>query len=152
MRLVLCIHLAVLGRCSQICKPGSEVAMGLNSPRTSAGAWGFMSNISIWLGPPSRLNRITDLALPGYRLLLCSLALRKPGVVRPKRDSPPACISFLRLNVSPDVFAAPKISSMAIPFCSAIRGRGQRQKNDYHDLSGLLQLNFRESLSCSLLS
>jgi hypothetical protein len=50
------------------------------------------------------------------------------GVVRPKRDSPPAYISFLRLNVSPGVLAAPKISSMAVPFNSAIRDKKQAEE------------------------
>ena len=32
--------------------PGTDVAIGLNSPRISAGASGFMSKVSRWLGPP----------------------------------------------------------------------------------------------------
>ena len=35
------------------------VAIGLNSPRISVGASGFMSHMSRWLGPPLR-NRITQ--------------------------------------------------------------------------------------------
>ena len=33
-------------KCSQICVPGTLVEIGLNSPRTSAVASGFMSNVS----------------------------------------------------------------------------------------------------------
>ena len=43
---VRCSHLAIRGRCSQSCTPGSVVAIGVNSPRTSAGASGFMSHMS----------------------------------------------------------------------------------------------------------
>ena len=47
------------------CTPGARVAIGLNSPRISAGASGFRSNVSRWLGAPVRKIRITDFALPG---------------------------------------------------------------------------------------
>jgi hypothetical protein len=40
------IERAVCGRCSLMCRPGSEVAMGRNSPRISVGASGFRSNMS----------------------------------------------------------------------------------------------------------
>ena len=59
-RVYLSARAARRGRCSQILSPGRRVAIGLNSPRISAGASGFMSNISRWLGPPVRKMRITD--------------------------------------------------------------------------------------------
>ena len=34
------------------------MAIGRNSPRISAGAAGFMSHMSRWLGPPSRKIRM----------------------------------------------------------------------------------------------
>ena len=34
--------------------PGTLVSIGLNGPRISAGASGFMSQVSSWLGPPTR--------------------------------------------------------------------------------------------------
>ncbi len=40
--------------------PGTLVAIGLNSPRNSAGAFGLRSYMSIWLGPPACQIRITD--------------------------------------------------------------------------------------------
>ena len=43
---------AVCGMCSQTRSPGTLVAIEPNSPRTSAGAFGFMSTVSMWLGPP----------------------------------------------------------------------------------------------------
>ena len=54
--------LAVSGSNSQISIPGTSVAMGRNGPRTSAGASGFKSNVSKWLGPPSSQSRIQALA------------------------------------------------------------------------------------------
>ena len=38
------------------------VAMGLNSPRISSGAAGFMSKVSCWLGPPHWCRKMTDFA------------------------------------------------------------------------------------------
>src|SRR5579864_3139964 len=57
--------LAVNGRCSQICIPGTLVEIGLNSPRISLGASGFRSNVSKWPHPPlchSRMQEISRLA------------------------------------------------------------------------------------------
>ncbi len=48
------IRFASRGRCSVIRMPGTFVAIGLNSPRTPSGASGFMSQMSMWLGPPKR--------------------------------------------------------------------------------------------------
>ena len=45
--------------------PGTLVAIGLNSPRTSAGASGFRSHMSCVAAPPSRYSRMTFFALPG---------------------------------------------------------------------------------------
>jgi len=50
------------GKCSQTCTPGRRVAIGRNSPRISAGASGFMSNMSIWLGAPVRKTIMTERA------------------------------------------------------------------------------------------
>ena len=49
--------------CSLMCVPGILVLMGLNSPRMLAGASGFGSQMSMWLGPPCRNTMITDFAL-----------------------------------------------------------------------------------------
>ena len=38
--------------------------MGLNSPRISAGASGFMSNVSRWEGPPFKKMTMHDFAFP----------------------------------------------------------------------------------------
>ena len=50
------------GRCSVICISGTHVEIGLKSPRYSRGASGFISNISILLGPPLRNTIIRDLS------------------------------------------------------------------------------------------
>ena len=55
---------ASIGRCSQICRPGTAVGMGLNSPRNSAGASGLGSQVSCWAGPPHMNRTMHALALP----------------------------------------------------------------------------------------
>jgi hypothetical protein len=44
--------------------PGTEVAIGLNSPRTSAGESGLGSQVSMWLTPPQQYSTMHDLARP----------------------------------------------------------------------------------------
>src|SRR3954447_14605771 len=41
--------------------PGTEVAIGLNSPASLVP--GFMSNVSFWLGPPAIHSKMHDLCL-----------------------------------------------------------------------------------------
>ncbi len=55
------ISLANFGKCSLMRMPGTDVSIGLNSPRTSAGASGLGSNVSMWLGPPAIQSRMHDL-------------------------------------------------------------------------------------------
>src|SRR4051812_44291109 len=62
-RLHLCITLANRGNFSHTCKPLTRVEIGLYWPRTSAGALGFMSTVSWWLGPPHWCRKMTDDAL-----------------------------------------------------------------------------------------
>ena len=50
--------LARLGKTSLICRPGTEVAIGLNSPRTSTAAPGLGSNVSMCEGPPASQIRM----------------------------------------------------------------------------------------------
>ena len=45
-------HWEVCGRCSEMHRPGCDVAIVENSPRTESGASGFTSYVSKWLGPP----------------------------------------------------------------------------------------------------
>src|SRR5690349_1107152 len=40
--------------------PGTLVAMGLYGPRMVSGASGFMSQVSIWLGPPQSSTKMHD--------------------------------------------------------------------------------------------
>src|SRR5262245_37279260 len=51
---------ACFGSCSLIWMPATLVAIGLNSPRISAGAPGFRSYMSMWLGPPACQIKMTD--------------------------------------------------------------------------------------------
>ena len=46
--------------------PGTLVLIGLNGPRISAGASGFMSQVSSWTGPPTRNSMMQfDVLLAG---------------------------------------------------------------------------------------
>src|SRR5262245_57713323 len=62
---ILCIQVAVSGRCSPIWIPAALLSIGLNSPRISAGASGLRSHMSCEAAPPSRYSRMTLLAFPG---------------------------------------------------------------------------------------
>ena len=55
---------AVRGISSESDRPGTVVAIGPKSPRTSAGASGFGSQVECWGGPPIRNRRMHDLARP----------------------------------------------------------------------------------------
>src|SRR4051794_11578267 len=69
--------------------PGTLVLMGRNSPRNSAGASGFMSYMSRWLGPPPRQIMITDFARACEATAPCALSRRKSGNARPPSANPP---------------------------------------------------------------
>src|SRR5262249_53873080 len=53
---------------------GTLVRMGRKGPRISAGASGFRSKVSMWLGPPLAQNRMTEKSLLSDR---CSAAKRR---------------------------------------------------------------------------
>ncbi len=66
------LQLASLGRSSVSCKPGVRVLMDEKGPRTSLGASGSGSKVSIWLGAlahPKSQTKITDLAFPLWGVL-----------------------------------------------------------------------------------
>ena len=86
----LSIWAANSGRCSQSWMPGTRVSTGRNSPRISAGASGFMSHRSMWLGPPNRKMKMQAFA---RRSPAPGAAARKAARSRldsPSRLSPPA--------------------------------------------------------------
>ena len=77
------------GKCSQIGMPGTLVAIGRNSPRIPSGASGFMSNESMWLSPPVKNTRITDLARGGDALVrLAALRTRSQEVGQAEAQQP----------------------------------------------------------------
>jgi hypothetical protein len=59
-----CACAARCGKCSQSVMPGALVAAGMNGPRYSAGASGFMSQVSMCNAPPLSQTMIVDFALP----------------------------------------------------------------------------------------
>jgi hypothetical protein len=73
--------------------------MGLNSPRTSAGAAGFMSHMSRWLGPPLRKMTMQESAraFAGRRLSACS----RRGRFSPSSPAAPACSTARRDGIGP---------------------------------------------------
>src|SRR3954470_22867265 len=61
-----------------------RVAMDLNSPRYSAGASGFMSQVSWWAGPPHMNRTMQAFALRG------AVDASRRGRPRPKSGNDPA--------------------------------------------------------------
>src|SRR5262245_1256189 len=81
------------------------VAIGWNGPRTSAGAFGLGSNVSMCDGPPTRNNmmQLTSESFFGEPEALApgvSAARRKPGSVSPRGTSAPACKKSRRVRPS----------------------------------------------------
>ena len=75
--------------CSQNCTPGTAVAIGWKAPRTSSGASGLGSHMSIWLCPPLAKTRITDFARPKPRPVVAeALPLRSAAIPRVTSPKP----------------------------------------------------------------
>ena len=89
---------AMRGRCSQISMSGQEVRICPCGERYSFGASGFMSRMSIWLGPPHWNRKMTDLALGAIVsfFAVASEARNSLGMVRPSSPMPPARSSVRR--------------------------------------------------------
>ena len=87
---------ACFGRISERSIPGALVEMGLNGPRTSRGASGLTSNVSIWLGAPRLKIMIAErLDLVGSTPLE-SAAARYCGRPKPIAPSVPTWRKSLR--------------------------------------------------------
>src|SRR5689334_24725633 len=76
--------------------PSTLVFMGLNNPRMLDGASGLGSQISMWLGPPCKNRRMTDLALPypldpskGEPGAALAWSEKNWGKLNPKNVAPP---------------------------------------------------------------
>src|SRR5436309_1224129 len=80
--------------------PGTVVAIGLNSPRISTGAAGFMSHMSRWLGPPLRKMRMQASADAACGLAGLSRASRSRGKDSPSMPIAPTCSTWRRDNRS----------------------------------------------------
>src|SRR5437879_5625488 len=63
--------------------PVTLVRIGLNGPRTSAGASGFRSHISSWLGPPSRKIKMHACAGAGVGVDAFACISSSHGKLRP---------------------------------------------------------------------
>src|SRR6516162_6941479 len=89
---------ATFGKISAILIPEAFVAIGLNGPRTSSGALGFGSKVSMWLGPPTRKSMMQFTSASG-RFAPCS-ARSNDGRVRPSGMSAPAWRKSRRVTPS----------------------------------------------------
>ncbi len=87
------------GKISEISIPETLVLMGLYGPRMEAGASGFMSQVSSWLGPPTSINWMQFTSLPACTAP-AALRRRKSGIVRPRKPSDPACRKSRRVTPS----------------------------------------------------
>ena len=81
---------AVRGSNSEIDRPGTVVAIGPNSPRTSAGASGLGSQVECWGGPPIRNSTMHDLARPKDEPHAGVPAAAAPGRSRSAKRQPRA--------------------------------------------------------------
>src|SRR5262245_51888977 len=95
MSAYLWASLAIRGRCSVTRTPGTELGIGLNSPRISEGAVGLGSNVSNWLGPPN-WNNIMTLRAVALRFDVAS-ARSRLGRLNPAIPRPPIVSAVRRL-------------------------------------------------------
>ena len=79
---------ASIGRGSQTEIPATLVGIVPNSPRTSTGASGFGSKLSMWLIPPWSQRRMHETSLPDV-VAAAALARRNAGSVSPRAVNDP---------------------------------------------------------------
>src|SRR5262245_59446402 len=101
---------AVRGINSPMLVPGTTVSMGLNSPRTSAGASGLGSQVECCGGPPMRKRMMQDRALPVWA---AAGAACRSASDKPNRPSPPARITSRRESPSHRRTPLSRMESMA---------------------------------------
>src|SRR3984957_17453522 len=80
---------AVRGKFSEISRPGTFVLIGLYGPRISTGAFGFMSNVSSWDGPPINIKRIQFVSFGG--VAAAARSANQSVRLSPRAASDPAC-------------------------------------------------------------
>src|SRR5437763_7143658 len=87
----LSMRFAIVGNSSEIRMPGTLVEIGLKL------LLALGSHVSMWLGPPSSQNRITDFALPLAGDVLSAAAASALRSESPRNPSDPAVTKLLRL-------------------------------------------------------
>src|SRR5262245_14902176 len=131
------------GSSSQICMPGVFVAIGLNSPRISAGASGFMSYMSMWLGPPLRRTMMTDLARGAFS---SARSRSRSASIIPPRPRLPKRRNLLRERPGQDDLGRGSIKEQALLVHAALRKAVQVLGVDLRDaLLGDFQLVARDA-------
>src|SRR5262249_1487227 len=97
---------AMRGKISLTWIPGTLVEMALKGPRTSSGALGLGSQVSMWLGPPTRssMMQLTSLSCPGLGAAgvaeAAALRAKKSGNARPRAERAPAWRKSRRVRPS----------------------------------------------------
>src|SRR6516162_1949658 len=77
--------------------PGTFVAIGLKRPRTFSGAFGFMSQRSVWLGAPQLKIKMTDFAFAWPLTACVSLARHQLAQNRSRAPRPAVCKNCRRV-------------------------------------------------------
>src|SRR5262245_14328186 len=95
IRVTLSMTEAQRGSSSQTGTPGSLLDDGFSSLRMPEGAPGFMSKVSIWLGPPHWWSRMTDLARAFF-----GAAVKSDGAARPRAPAAPTRNRSRRLTAA----------------------------------------------------
>src|SRR5262249_27111708 len=112
-----------------ISMPGASVLMGLNSPAPLES--GFMSKVSLWLGPPAIHNRTQDFFLAPWAAAARASTGRKPDsdaaetpaavhFSMSRRDRSPRSCSLMGSVSSPDeaVYGSVPVSDASSKRCS----------------------------------
>src|SRR5690242_8150896 len=80
--------------------PGTLVLIALYGPRTSAGASGFGSKVSSWLGPPTRNRKMQFRSFESFFTAPWAFRAKNSGMLRPRNASDPACRKSRRVSPS----------------------------------------------------
>src|SRR2546426_8693389 len=133
IKVYLLADLARKGIVSLSRTPSTLLLMALNSPRMFEGASGLGSQMSRWLGPPWRKQRITDLAAPKPLApsngVPAALAFRAKywGRLSPNKPVAPTRRNSRRVNPSQSLPMGPGMDSMIrllrkIPLGDSVQG------------------------------
>ena len=147
-----CALAASAGKCSEIIRPGTLVAIGRNSPRTCSGASGLRSHVSCCAGPPHMKSRMHAFArpkvVPRPGPVAASARARskfgRPRPCRPKPSPPAQDLATGQCMYAPRGVASglgphldsPRISRWAGPYWFALPGSQSPTEKHYNPATG----------------